>query len=296
MLSILIRTYKDSVLDLVSELNEQCLKLNFDYEILISDDYPHGENADKKHLNKFKNLTYWKNQSNLGRSNNLNTLIKTSKFDYVLLLDNDVIPLRNNFISSYLKKIEEKCKVAYGGLTYDEKAPVSSRQLRWLYGHKHEAKSVEIRKKKFKYNVLVSNLLLDKSAFQQPIFDTELSTYGYEDLIFSEGLKAKKIEVCHIDNPVIHKGLETSAGFLSKTEIALDNLINLIKKEKLSENVTALSRLYFKMKSRQALWLFLISLKPFQNKIRRNLISKQPSLFWFNVYKLYYFSKQFQKK
>lgn len=296
MLSILIRTYRDPVFDIVFEIHEQCQKLDLRYEILISDDCPHGEKVEEEKLSKFPNLTYWKNQSNLGRSNNLNILIKTSRFDYVLLLDNDVLPLRKNFMSSYIKAIEHNCKVAFGGLTYAYEPPQASQVLRWLYGHKREAKSVEIRKEHYKYEVLVSNLLINKSAFQQPIFDTELTTYGYEDLIFSEELKAKNIEVCHLDNPVIHTGLETSSEFLTKTETALLTLKDLIDRQKISENATSLSRLYFKMKSTRTLPLFLIVLMPFQNKIRRHLISKQPSLFWFNVYKLYYFSKQFQNK
>ncbi|MBZ9626553.1 glycosyltransferase [Psychroflexus sp. CAK1W] len=296
MLSILIRTYRDPVFDIVYEINEQCQKLDLTYEILISDDDPQGENLEEEKLSGFPNLTYWKNQSNLGRSNNLNTLIRTARFDYVLLLDNDVIPLRKNFMSSYLKAIEHNCKVAYGGLTYADEPPQTSQLLRWLYGHKREAKSVKIRKETYKYEVLVSNLLIDKSAFQQPIFDAELTSYGYEDLVFSEELKAKNLGVCHLDNPVVHKGLETSAEFLIKTETALLTLKDLIDRQKISENATSLSRLYFKMKSTRTLPLFLIALDPFQHKIRKHLISKQPRLFWFNVYKLYYFSKQFQDK
>jgi GT2 family glycosyltransferase len=295
MLSILIRTYNDSVFEIVDEINQQCQKLSFNYEILISDDDPNGDKVNEEELMKFPNLKYWKNQSNLGRSNNLNKLIGASKFDYVLLLDNDVIPLRTNFIDIYLKKIKEECKVIYGGLSYENTPPETNQRLRWLYGHKKEAKSVHIRKEKFKFDVLVSNLVLKKSAFAQPIFDTELMTYGYEDLIFSEGLKRNRIYVCHLDNPVIHKGLETSKEFLNKTETALKNLIQLIKKGKLSKEVTPLSRAYFNLKSSRIEAIFRGCIGLFENSIKRNLVSDQPSLFRLNVYKLYFFSKYFQK-
>lgn len=293
MLSILIRTYNDSVAELVLALNQQCQPLNIDYEILISDDNPVGNTIDKSEYIKFPNVTYWKNQTNLGRSNNLNKLVKKSKFDYILLLDNDVLPLRKSFIGTYLKMVKKNYKVVYGGLTYEVEFPKNSQRLRWLYGHKIESKSVQVRKEKFPYDILASNLLINKSVFQQPIFDTELTTYGYEDLIFSVKLKDNKIKVQQIDNPVIHKGLETSLEFLRKTEVALDNLIILIKKEKLSKNVTALSSLYFRLKKIRILKLFLISFQLIENRVKRNLISKHPSVFQFSLYKLYYFTKHF---
>ncbi len=293
---MLIRTYNDSVIEIVSEIDQQCQQLDLNYEILISDDDPSGKNVNEQKLKHFETVSYWKNTSNLGRSNNLNKLIDAAKFDYVLCLDNDVIPLRTDFIRNYKQSIDEGCDVVYGGLTYDDNLPEESKRLRWIYGHQKEAKSIKIRKKELQYHVLVSNLLLRKSAFSFPIFDPELTSYGYEDLIFSEELKKKRLMVCQIDNPVIHKGLETSKVFIEKTELALKNLRQLIQKNKVSNQSTPLTRLYYKMKSNISLQLFLASFAPFKNIIKNHLLSKQPRMFWFDIYKLYYFAKYTSKK
>jgi len=296
MLSILIRTYDSSVIELVYEVDQQCQKLDVDYEILISDDNPNGKAIDEKKLNTFENTTYWKNTSNLGRSNNLNKLISASNFDYVLCLDNDVIPLRKNFVETYLDSVKEGYEVVYGGLAYDDTVPDESKILRWVYGHKKEAKSLQERKNKWKYHILVSNLLIRKSAFTQPIFDTDLSTYGYEDLLFSEELKLRRARVGQIDNPVIHKGLETSRAFLNKTKQALSTLSYLVQNHKVSTQVSPITRVYFKMKANMSLKLFLFCIGPNIQRIENQLLSKHPRMSFFNIYKLYHFAKCAQEK
>jgi len=100
MLSILIRSFDDPLIDIVSVLHAECQFLDIEFEILISDDDPNGKNLDHQKLSRFPMVNYWRNRKNLGRSNNLNKLISKSKFNSVLLMDADVIPLKTN-LSSY---------------------------------------------------------------------------------------------------------------------------------------------------------------------------------------------------
>jgi glycosyltransferase involved in cell wall biosynthesis len=296
MLSILIRSFDDPLIDIVSVLHTECQFLDIEFEILISDDDPNGENLDHHKLSQFSMVTYWRNKKNLGRSNNLNKLIRKSKFNSALLMDADVIPLRTDFIKLYLEALNTNCVVAYGGLAYEKNSPEASELLRWVYGHKEEAKPASLRQSRYPYNILVSNLLLKKSEFEQPIFNTELNTYGYEDLVFSEFLKEYKIEVMQIDNPVIHKGLETSMVFLQKTETALDNLVSLIQKGTLSQEATSLSTLYFKLRRYRLNGAIYKFLKAIERALKSNLVSNKPSLIYFKLYKLYHFSKSYQKR
>jgi hypothetical protein len=66
-------------------------------------------------------------------------------------------------------------------------------------------------------------------------FDEGIRRYGYEDVVLAEGLKEKGIKITHIDNPVIHKGLESNELFLTKTEDSLSNLVELVNLGKISE-------------------------------------------------------------
>ena len=296
MLSILIRSFDNPLIDIVSVLHAECQFLDIEFEILISDDDPNGKNLDHQKLSRFPMVNYWKNRKNLGRSNNLNKLIRKSKFDIVLLMDADVIPLKPDFIKVYLETSKSNGIVAYGGLAYEKNPPEASELLRWTYGHKEEAKPADLRQSRYPYNILVSNLLIKKSEFEQPIFNTELNTYGYEDLVFSEFLKEHKIDVLQIDNPVIHKGLETSMVFLQKTETALDNLVGLIQKGTLSQEATSLSTLYFKLKRYRLNVVIYKFLNVIERALKSNLVSNQPSLIYFKLYKLYHFSKSYQKQ
>lgn len=296
MLSILIRSFDNPLIDIVSVLHAECQFLDIEFEILISDDDPNGKNLDHQKLSRLPMVNYWKNSKNLGRSNNLNKLIRKSKFDIVLLMDADVIPLKPDFIKVYLETSKSNGIVAYGGLAYEKNPPEASELLRWTYGHKEEAKPANLRQSRYPYNILVSNLLIKKSEFEQPIFNTELNTYGYEDLVFSEFLKEHEIDVLQIDNPVIHKGLETSMVFLQKTETALDNLVGLIQKGTLSQEATSLSTLYFKLKRYRLNVVIYKFLNVIERALKSNLVSKKPSLIYFKLYKLYYFSKSYQKQ
>lgn len=296
MLSILIRSFDDPLIDIVSVLYTECQFLDIEFEILISDDDPNGENLDHQKLSQFPMVNYWRNGKNLGRSNNLNKLIRKSKFNSVLLIDADVIPLKTDFIKLYLEALNTKCVVAYGGLAYEKNPPKTSELLRWVYGHKEEAKPASLRQSRYPYNILVSNLLIKKSEFEQPIFNTELNTYGYEDLVFSEFLKEHKMKVMQTENSVIHKGLETSVVFLQKTETALDNLVSLIQKGTLSQEATSLSTLYFKLRRYRLNSFIYKFLNAIERALKTNLVSKKPSLIYFKLYKLYHFSKSYQKQ
>jgi hypothetical protein len=98
--------------------------------------------------------------------------------------------------------------------------------------------------------------------------------------------------VQHIDNAVIHLGLETSSVFLQKSNESVDALCLFVKDGLINLEETKLSRVAEKMKrmhlSGSIRWMY----RSFKEKMETNLLSKKPSLFVFDIYRLgYYLTK-----
>lgn len=290
MLSILIPCYNYSSFDLVKTLYQQCVVLKIDFEILVSEDAGDKHIDLNQKINTYDNCQYIINQKNLGRAGNINRLLRWAQYHNKIILDCDVLPQQNNFIKTYLDLAEHhEDLVCFGGVTYHHSIKFK-KNLRYNYGIKREARPAAIRQNKpYKY-LLTSNLLL-KNCDQ--FFDERIQTYGYEDLVFANELKHKSANVIHLDNPVFHVNLEDNRTYLSKTQIALETLSHLEKQRILEKGETNISKLYHGFKSfyLQGLICFLYHL--IAKHISRYLITKGRPLWWFDVYKLLYFSKNY---
>jgi hypothetical protein len=121
-------------------------------------------------------------------------------------------------------------------------------------------------------------------------FDSQLVGYGYEDTLFAAELTKAGYQILHINNPVLHAGLENSKDFLNKIEESLDNLFRL--KELCSEK-----KISFPVRSKLMLLYRMINFplfRPFfakwfiRNKPhwRNQLLGKNPSLPIFDLYRL----------
>ena len=231
MLSILIPTYNYEVISLVKSLYKQLNNQSNPYEILCFDngsdtDIIHSINED---INQLENCTYTPLKKNGGRSKTRNLLAQKAKYDWLLFLDADVLPVTENFIQIYFDSISKNnLKVAFGGLKYQEK-PTNDRMLRWVYGKSREEIPIEIRKKNPQEHFTSANFLIKKSVFQQYKFDESLIEYGYEDTLLALELKKNNIQITQIDNPVYHLGIDKSEVFLRKTEESIKNLLALNK-------------------------------------------------------------------
>jgi hypothetical protein len=133
---------------------------------------------------------------------------------------------------------------------------------------------------------LVSNLLIKKEIVVRFPFDENLTKYGYEDLLFFSVLKSNLIAITHIDNPVLHLNLETSALFLSKTKTALQNLVFLDASNKISKKESKIIASFEFLKRFKLISVFNFVFRKLETKIERNLVSEKPSLFLFDIYKL----------
>ncbi len=284
-LSILIPVYNYKVVDLVKKLYKQCQKLNLDFEILVFDD---GSKEKYKEQNKVLNshfgVNYMEMSENLGRSKIRNWLVKSALYDFVLFLDCDSKVTDNKFIEKYIKTLGPN-KVVNGGRIYGNKKPkAKSKYLHWLYGSKYESKKAKTRNKNAHLYFHSNNFAADRNVLITFPFDESVEGYGYEDLLIAQNLMDHDIEVIHIDNPVVHLGLEKNRIFLEKNLKAIDNLVQL-KKDGHQLN-TNLEQKAFMLED----WSLDKKLQSFISKRKdnytENLLGEKPSLLKFQLLKL----------
>ncbi|MFZ1751240.1 MAG: glycosyltransferase, partial [Saprospiraceae bacterium] len=225
MLSIVIPIFNQDVRKLVYTLTKQCQKLNINYQILCFDD---GSTSKFRVINQelasHININYTELQENLGRSKIRNWLGQSAYFEYILFLDGDSTVRSKDFIKNYLKHLPTE-GVIYGGRKYQDKKPRSKKKiLHWKYGVSRESLSSKKRKKDPYLNFQSNNFIIPQSIFDQHHFDEKINGYGYEDLLYASELEQKNIPIIHIDNPIIHDGLEINTIFLEKNENAIKNL------------------------------------------------------------------------
>jgi hypothetical protein len=293
MLSILIPEYNYNTFPLVSELHKQCLNCGIEFEILCQDDASVSNwNTENQKINALNNCSFFINNSNLGRGENINSLVKQSKYSLLLIMDCDTFPVQNNFIQKYCEVIPNT-SVVFGGIQYEKETPNKEQLLRWVYGNKRESLSLESRNKNPIFNALTSNLLIKKEIISQCPFDATITNYGYEDLCFLSVLKTKNIKISHIDNPTYHLNLETSVVFLDKTRTAIKNLVDIINSGKFPNIESKINSVYIISKKLRLVAITASIFNKTESKIISNLLSKNPSLFLFDLYKLgYYCSMQ----
>jgi len=230
--------------------------------------------------------SYIKNKKNLGRTATRNSLAKKATYNLLLFLDADVLPKYDDFINRFELNLNSKYKVIYGGVCYDQEKPERELILRWKYGHHRETKSVKERLKE-PYTIVSSSLLINKEVF----FENNTSksnTYGL-DILFSGNLLKNNILVKHIDNPVYHLGLENSTSFLNKSLEAVKSTYLLENNNQINKDLRPLQRSYLFLKKWKVDGLFYVFIKLLNKPIKSNLLSNNPSMFLFDIYRLKYF-------
>nr|WP_315141676.1 glycosyltransferase [uncultured Flavobacterium sp.] len=290
MLSILIPVYDYHAFPLAAELHQQCVALHIPFEILCQDDASTTCITENQAINTLENGTFSSNVFNLGRGRNCNALAEKATYDWLLILDCDTFPKNADFIKNYLQFIQNQSgTVAFGGIVYQPERPTEKNLLRWVYGTARESLSVEKRNANPNGNALTSNLLIRKEVFSSNPFDESITKYGYEDLVFLFHLKKKGIIVKHIDNPIYHLGLETSLQFLEKTKTALENLKSITKTIPLDQSESKILRTYSFFKRFYLVSIISFLFKKTEPKITTNLLTQEPSLLLFDLYKLGYY-------
>jgi hypothetical protein len=284
LLSILIPTYNYSALVLVKSLYNQCVKENLCFEILVFDDaiINNEHSIENEKINTIPFCFYKKNEKTLFRAGNRNTLAKNAKFENILFIDADAKIKHEDFIKQYLPYLNKKITIV-GGTKYLKSQLNKSNSLRWNYGIVKEMKSADIRNLK-PYNAFTPfNTLIPKFVFNSIQFNENLKEYGHEDTHFGWQLKAIKIPLLHIDNALIHEGLEQNIVFINKSENAIKNLIQLEKNIEYHDLIQEMELLKMANKFKFLYNNFICSLleKKIKNYLIKDTFNKSIALFSF---------------
>lgn len=291
MISVLIPVYNYEVAPLVEKLHGQGRKLGIPFEILIFDDGSDSPSNQKNNLlNKLDQVIFKSLEKNVGLSQNRNLLAEAAQYENLLFIDGDSL-VEDDFLQNYHDSIDSSTEVIYGGRVHPEDFPEKKGSLRWKYGRFIEDKPAHKRRKNPYRSTLFNNTLVRKQVFKTIVFEKFLTKYGHEDTLFAYGLERRKISVKHIENPVIHGDIDPNGVFLKKTQMGLDNLKQICKRGMVDPDFVKLSKVHSYLRKigldRVLSWFYLIFKKPMQG----NLLSKNPSLKVFALYRLTYFCR-----
>lgn len=287
MLSILIPTYNYNIYPLVSEIQRQCLACKIIYEIISLDDASKLFHNENNEINMLPNCSYLILENNIGRTSIRNLLAKKAKFEWILFLDADVIPTAKNFISKYLERINFENEIIVGGIKYFDEKPKHNEVLRYKYGKSREEKSASVRNLKPYSSIVSGNLLIKKDLFLATNYLENNNIYGM-DIFFSYQLFKNKVPVLHIDNAVYHLGLETNEIFFKKSLEAVKSRKNIMVNLQGIETINPLIKHYKFLLKYRLLSFYIFLFKVFEPIFKKNILSKNPNLFCFDLYRLGY--------
>jgi len=293
MISILIPVYNYDVRDLVSGLHAQGMKLNKPFEIIVMDDGSNDKNFDvNSKLSELQHVKYIALEQNIGRSKIRNLLADKAQYPYLLFIDADAGIANPNFLREYVRHCNESTSVVCGGLCYENEKDIDKQyRFRWYYGTQREEKKADLRNQKPYDGFSTFNFLTSKDIHQEIRFDESMRRYGHEDTMYGINLETLKIPITHIDNPLIHRGLEDANTFLNKTRQGLRNLKCMLNKgeytEEIIKNINIL-RIYSTIKKYKACILVRFAYGLLYPLIVWNLKSRKPKLWVFDFFKLGY--------
>jgi len=288
MLSILIPEYNYDCTKLVKGLAGQCCDAGIVFEIIVMDDASTLYKAENRCIVEIPGCLFIESEHNLGLAKTRNRLAAKSQYQYLLMIDCDAEIKDQTYIRNYLKYIGQ-AQVVAGGISYSIEKPDSDRSLRWYYGRKRESLPAKVLNQNPYKSSLSFNLMMTREVNLQCPYDESFKDYGHEDSVLGYTLKQKSISVLHIDNPLIHKCLDTNEVFLSKSLKAVEKYVTnpAFKSDGLIEQIK-IFRVFRKIQAIGLCKLFALKFRIARKFMEHNLFGKHPSLFIFDIYRLGY--------
>ena len=286
MLSILIPTKDYDCHQLIEQLHEQGEKMEYDYEIIVGEDGTRHDFLEKNiNADILTNCRRIIRTDNIGRANIRNLLAVEAKFPYILFIDSDAIVEKDDFLEYYIKALKDY-DVVCGGLYHADTLTNKECSLRYRYEkNADKRRDADLRNQRPYNEFSTFNFAIKKELFTSIFFKPEITRYGYEDTLFGKELEKRGIEILHINNKLLHNGLEKNAIFLSKVEQSLMTLSEIEKEIGTTPLLSAVSKLSRWHMTR----VYLFVWRQFRSTMVKNLTSKTPSLTILNLYKLGYF-------
>ena len=295
-LSIIIPTYNYDCSALIHGLCSQGRGLkrthpNFSFEIVVADDgssekelVRRVEQAISQDSDHCRLISMGRNS---GRTATCNRLFEEARGQWLLLIDDDATLRSDSFLADYWTN-RHKADVVCGGLVNPPGIKPGC-ELRHCYEHHAEQRRTVAWRTAHPFEVFSTfNVMFRSDIIKNIGFDRRCQEYGYEDILLGINLSAAGATILHIDNPMVHEGIDANASFLAKTEASMRTLYRLTGPMQRSAGA---SRMKHKLEHLHLASLFYLFFTIFRPLIRRNLLSRHPSLFLFNVYKTGYYMR-----
>jgi Predicted glycosyltransferases len=290
-ISLLIPVFDYDIIALVHSMKDAMGKVPEFYEILIGDDGSSAEYRKKYRSLEAENVKVISSKKNIGRAAIRNRLALEAKGDFLIFIDADVM-LPGTAEAYMLKWLPflNNSRVICGGTLYHDSAPGDpDKLLRWKYGKWREQKSAAEMNKHPHAGFSTFNVLIEKSVFSKIRFNEELKQYGHEDTLFGYQLTKAGINILHIDNGLMHEGLESNRDFLNKTKLGIENLSKLYDKvtdkKSFSETVLMLN-IYNKLRLLGLTRILAAIFIRYRDRMEIRLDSNNISLLLFAFYKM----------
>lgn len=279
-LSILIPVFNRDVGPLVKQLVQQAPAWPGPVEIrLLDDDSADAYRQQNQLLAALPGVSYVELPANVGRAAIRNQLAASAQYEWLLLLDNDSLLPDQQFLSRYAQaQAAGPVALFVGGTTYEAAPPADpALRLRWHYGRAREMRPAAVRQRDPGGQLSINNALLPKTLLKRFPLDERLSGYGHEDTKFGLELSRAGVPVRHLDNPVLHDGLEPAAVFLAKSQQAVRNLAQVLRTDGLGAT-TRLVRAAERLRRAGLARAAQAALGALEPALRQNLLGQKPSL------------------
>jgi len=299
MISVCIPVYNVDIRHLVARLHEMGVKSEIPFEIIVIDDAS-SDTAMQNQNTEIKtagNIRYKTLSKNIGRNLIRFELATMALYDHLLFLDADSGFNDTFFFRRYIHA-DWRNQLIIGGRMYSEKKPQREHILHWKYGKSREERSVESRNLHPYQSFLACNFLISKKNLFSLVIDQNLKGYCHEDTFMGMQFEKNRIPVQHINNPVIHLGLDTTDQFLNKQEEALYHLNYIYKTYNDILPVVKQVRLlqaFEKLRHTGTLKMYNDAIFLIRKIILKNLSSLQPSLIFLDMHKLGIFIEKYSR-
>jgi glycosyltransferase involved in cell wall biosynthesis len=290
-ISILIPVNDFDIVALVHCMRDGMGQVPEFHEIIIGDDGSSEEYKKKYQPLAGDKVKLISSEKNIGRASIRNRLIMESSGDYLLFMDADTMirGTAETYLHKWLEYLDYG-RVISGGILYQDTPPGDpDKFLRWKYGRKKEQKKASERNKHPYSRFTTFNVLIEKSIFSKFRFYEELKQYGHEDTLFSYQLKKAGIPIYHIDNGLVHEGLESNKEFLAKTKESIENLSKLydnVTDKKTFSMTVSLLRLFWLLKTLNLTRIIAGIFIMYRERMEIRLDSSNASLLLFKLYKI----------
>ena len=285
-LSVLIPTFDYDARRLVADLQSLAVREGVEAEILVGDDASPSGAAWLTAVESLPAVRVIRYANNAGRAAHRNRMAEEAQGQWLLFVDCDAKVEADFSLKNYLVAAAQ-APVVCGGLRTPAVNPNPEATLRYAYERAADRhRSATERRLKPYAHLSTFNLLVRRDVFLQVLFDEQCKDYGYEDALFGVELQRRHIPIAHIDNALLHMGLEPNDVYLAKSETALRTLKGLQGRMGGHSAVETAANRLRRWHLSGAVRLFY---KLFHRPMRRNLLGPRPCLTLFKLYKLGYY-------